>query len=93
MLDSILDGSTTFGTLPNRLRTIPGLWLRAVGNFDSRIFLSWQGKSWSYTEVHEDVIRWSKTLKGLGATSGSGIAIFMGNRPEYVSLLGQTWGS
>ncbi len=78
---------STFESIPDEMRTIPGFWLRAVEMYHGRTLLSRQDKSLTYAQVHRDVVRWSRILKRLGAKQGSGIALFMGNRPEYVSLL------
>jgi fatty-acyl-CoA synthase len=59
----------------------------SVERYWDRRALTFEGKSWTYAELSEEVQLYAGALVEAGVGKGSRVAIMMGTRPEFVFLL------
>jgi len=53
--------------------------------------LEFEGRSWTYSQLNQEINRLAHLLKAQGVKQGEGVALFMENRAEFViSLLALT---
>ena len=58
--------------------------VRRHGNL---LALEFEGRSWTYTQLNQEVNRLAHLLKAQGVKQGEGVALFMENRAEFVISL------
>ncbi len=71
------DEEQTMGLLPER----------AARRWGPREALAFQGKRWSFAELHTRVDAVAKGLLELGITPGDKVALWMVNRPEWIDAM------
>ena len=59
----------------------------SVDRYADRRALTFEGRSWTYAEVADEVQHYAAALIEAGVGKGSRVAIMMGTRPEFVFLL------
>ena len=59
----------------------------SVDHYPERRALTFDGQSWTYAELWEEVQSYAAALVEAGVGKGSRVAIMMGTRPEFVFLL------
>jgi len=60
---------------------------RAARRWGAREALAFQGKRWSFADVHTRVDAVAKGLLGLGIAPGDKVALWMVNRPEWIDAM------
>ncbi|WP_129778172.1 class I adenylate-forming enzyme family protein [Peristeroidobacter soli] len=60
---------------------------RAAVSEPGRTAVIFQGKAWSYAEVHDRARRLAGALAGLGIVKGDRVALWIGNRAEFVEII------
>ena len=68
-------------------QTIGLLPERAAERWGAREALAFQGKRWTFADVHADVVAAAKGLLHLGIAPGDKVALWMVNRPEWLHAM------
>jgi acyl-CoA synthetase (AMP-forming)/AMP-acid ligase II len=64
--------------------TLGALLGEAAARHGERPALRFEGRSWSYAELHGEVQRLARALVGAGVVKGARLGLLMANRPEWV---------
>jgi acyl-CoA synthetase (AMP-forming)/AMP-acid ligase II len=64
--------------------TFPGWLRRTCERYGDRPAFVFGDDVWSFTRLHDEVVRMERALLGLGAGKGTRVAVLMGARPEWV---------
>jgi fatty-acyl-CoA synthase len=68
-------------------QTLGGLPERAARRWGTREALAFQGRRWTFAEVHARVDAVAKGLLELGIAPGDRVALWMVNRPEWIDAM------
>jgi len=68
-------------------QTIGRLPERAAGQWGPREALAFQGRRWTFAEMHARVDATAKGLLALGIAPGDKVALWMVNRPEWIDAM------
>ena len=68
-------------------QTLGRLPQRAAERWGSREALTFQGRRWTFDEIHARVDRVAKGLLELGIAPGDKVALWMVNRPEWIDVM------
>ena len=68
-------------------QTIGRLPERAARQWGPREALAFQGRRWTFAEVHARVDAMAKGLLALGIAPGDKVALWMVNRPEWIDAM------
>ena len=68
-------------------QTLGRLPQRAAERWGSREALAFQGRRWTFDEIHARVDRVAKGLLELGIAPGDKVAVWMVNRPEWIDVM------
>lgn len=69
---------------------LPQLFLQSVATYPTRPYLSFLGRSFTYTEVHTRVMALAAALQGLRLPPRSRVALCLPNCPAYITAF---WGT
>jgi len=59
----------------------------SVCKYGDLLALEFEGRSWTYTQLNQEINRLAHLLKAQGVKQGEGVALFMENRAEFVISL------
>src|SRR4029453_17024807 len=68
-------------------QTLGSLPERAARRWGAREALAFQGRHWSFAEISAGVDRLARGLIGLGVAPGGEIALWVGNRPDFIEAM------
>ena len=72
--------------LPLELRTFPKIFQYSIGKFADKVFLSFEGKKYTYKNFGNQTLSLLAGLTKLGIGKGSVVPIMMSNSAEYVMI-------
>jgi acyl-CoA synthetase (AMP-forming)/AMP-acid ligase II len=72
-----------YGSLPR----LDALLSRAAISEPQREAVIFQGRAWTYAEVHERALKLAGALAALGVGKGDRVAAWIGNRAEFVEIM------
>lgn len=67
-------------------RTIPVIFDDVMQSHPKKTAIQWNNVSWSYTDLYEYSNAIGNHFQSLGFGPGDTVAIYVGNRPEYIAL-------
>jgi len=66
-------------------QSLPGLFAEAVRQFDKRPLVDFLGRTFSYSQLHEEASRFAAGLQKLGVKKGDRVGLYLPNAPIYVA--------
>ena len=72
---------------PPEFDNLRDLIVNRAKEYGSNVFLNFEDRKITYDKIHENSNRLANGLLEIGIKKGDHVAIWMGNRPEYIELL------
>ncbi len=70
----------------------PVAFLQAVSSFPDKAFIHFEGQTFSYQDIYEQVCYVAASLSAFGLKKGDRVALYLENSPSFISAyLGVLW--